>query len=143
MDSSNNIIEKSALHDWVENETCALDVVASWETLCDVYRTLEFSDSISDTMKMEEFKWIIAEMNKHLSRARKKLLTCQSPESMIEVLSEMFTSAGTTVTSRRDLTYHKLRQMWVSQMITKLTMMIQETREKEEEEDGRTDFWND
>lgn len=141
MDSLDNTIEKSELHDWVENETCALDVVASWETLCDVYRTLEFSDHISDTMKMEEFKWIIAEMNKHLSRARRKLLTCSDPESMIEVLSKMFVSTGTTVTNRMDLTYHKLRQMWVSQMIAKLTTMMQETRE--ETENGRSDFWNE
>lgn len=141
MDSSNLDIEKDALHDWIENECRALDVVASWETLCDVYRTLEFNDPLSDAIKMEEFKWIIAEMNKHLKRARNKLLTCKDPDSMRETLSRMFVSTGSTVTNRMDLTYHKLRQMWVSRMIAQLDMMMEMT--KEEQEDGRTDFWND
>lgn len=141
MDSSNLDIEKDALHDWIENECRALDVVASWETLCDVYRTLEFNDPLSDAIKMEEFKWIIAEMNKHLKRARNKLLTCKDPDSMRETLSKMFVSTGSTVTNRMDLTYHKLRQMWVSRMIAQLDMMMEMT--KEEQEDGRTDFWND
>ena len=141
MDSSNLDIEKDALHDWIENECRALDVVASWETLCDVYRTLEFNDPLSDAIKMEEFKWIIAEMNKHLKRARNKLLTCKDPDSMRETLSRMFVSTGSTVTNRMDLTYHKLRQMWVSRMITQLDMMMETI--KAEQEDGRTDFWND
>lgn len=141
MDSSNLDIEKDALHDWIENECRALDVVASWETLCDVYRTLEFNDPLSDAIKMEEFKWIIAEMNKHLKRARNKLLTCKDPDSMRETLSRMFVSTGSTVTNRMDLTYHKLRQMWVSRMIAQLDMMVETTKEKQE--DGRTDFWND
>lgn len=139
MDSSNFAIEKSELHDWVEGECRALDVVASWETLCDVYRALEFSDTISDAIRMEEFKWIIAEMNKHLSRARKKLLTCTDPESMIEVLNQMFTT-DTNVTNRMSLTYHKLRQMWVSQMITRLNSIMERMKE---EENGEPDFWND
>ena len=139
MDSSNGI-EKDALHDWVEEECRALDVVASWETLCDVYRTLEFNDPLSDAMRMEEYKWIIGEMNNHLSRARKKLLSCTDPESMMEVLKKMFVSTGAKVSNRMDLTYHKLRQMWVSGMIAKLDMMVETMRE--ENEDGRPDFWN-
>lgn len=140
MDSSNGI-EKDALHDWVEEECRALDVVASWETLCDVYRTLEFNDPLSDAMRMEEYKWIIGEMNNHLSRARKKLLNCTDPESMMEVLKKMFVSTGAKVSNRMDLTYHKLRQMWVSGMIAKLNTMVETMRE--ENEDGRPDFWNE
>jgi hypothetical protein len=141
MESSNLGIEKDALHDWVEDETRALDVVASWETLCDVYRTLEFNDPLSDAMRMEEYKWIIGEMNKHLSRARKKLLSCTDPMSMREALANMFVSTEAKVSNRMDLTYHKLRQMWVSRMIAQLDMMMETT--KEEQEDGRTDFWNE
>ena len=141
MESIDNIVvEKDSLHDWVENECRALDVVASWETLCDVYRTLEFNDPLSDAMRMEEFKWIIGEMNKHLSRARKKLLSCTDPETMVEVLSKMYVSTEAKVSNRMDLTYHKLRQMWVTSMIAKLNTMMESMKE---EKDGRTDYWND
>ena len=143
MDLSNQAIEKNFLHDWVEKETRAIDVVASWETLCDVYRTLEFNDPLSDAMRMEEFKWIVGEMNKHLSRARKKLLTCSDPMSMKEVLNMMFTPTDAKVSNRMDLTYHKLRQMWISQMIAQLDTMIEAMMEEEENKDGRADFWNE
>ena len=138
---SNIEVSKDALHDWVEEECRALDVVASWETLCDVYRTLEFNDPISDTLRMEEYKWIIGEMNKHLKRAKNKLLTCSTPEAMIAVLSDMYNATGISVTNRMDLTYHKLKQMWVSQMIAQLNNVIENM--KEESENGRTDFWNE
>lgn len=138
--SNHELIEKSLLHDWVENETRALDVVASWETLCDVYNSLDFKDPLSDAIRMEEFKWIITEMNKHLKRARNKLMTCQDPDSMKELLSKMYVSTDAKVTNRMDLTYHKLRQMWVSQMISQLNLM---TETEKEEENGRTDFWNE
>jgi hypothetical protein len=138
MESSVNPITKDALHDWVESETRALDVVASWETLCDVYHTLEFSDPLTDAMRMEEFKWIIGEMNKHLKRARNKLLNCTDPESMKETLAQMFTSNQMDVTTRQQLTYHKLRQMWIGTEIAKLDQMI-----GKENEDGGTDFWNE
>jgi hypothetical protein len=138
MESLVNPITKDALHDWVESETRALDVVASWETLCDVYHTLEFSDPLTDAMRMEEFKWIIGEMNKHLKRARNKLLNCTDPESMKETLAQMFTSNQMDVTTRQQLTYHKLRQMWIGTEIAKLDQMI-----GKENEDGGTDFWNE
>lgn len=133
MATSDSAVEKDFLHDWVEDETRALDVVASWETLCDVYRTLEFNDPLSDAIKMEEFKWIIAEMNKHLSRARKKLMPCTTPEAMMSTLMSMFTTE-TNVTNRMNLTYHKLRQMWVNRMLSQLTAMTETMTE--EKEDG-------
>lgn len=135
--ASSNTTVKDALHDWVEEETRALDVVASWETLCDVYRTLEFNDPLSDAMRMEEYKWIIAEMNKHLSRARKKLMPCSTPEAMMTALMSMF-NTETNVANRMSLTYHKLRQMWVNRMLSQLNAFMEK-----EEESGRADYWNE
>lgn len=120
----NEVVEKSFLHDWVEQETRQLDLVASWESLCDTYRFLEFVDPINDAVRLEEFKWIIAEMNKHLSRARKQLLSCQDKDATMEVLKNLFSPAGkVSITGRKDLAYHKLRQRWVSQMMAQLEMM--------------------
>lgn len=141
---SNEPIAKSQLHDWVESETRALDVVASWESLCDTYRVLEFNDPISDMAKIEEFKWIIGEMNSHLSRARKKLLACSDPESMAQILREMFTPQGkVNISDRRNLAYHKLRQRWILQMLMNLDEMASRMTEQEESENGRTDFWDE
>lgn len=135
-----DVPEKSILHDWIENETHALDVVASWETLCETYRILEFVDPISDTVKMEEFKWIIREMNKHLTRARKKLLGCRDFEAARTVLEEMFKPSGdVTISCRSDLAYQKLRQRWITQMLARLDMMEDTMREIMEDGNGQRD----
>lgn len=133
---SSNDINKSVLHDWVEEETHALDVTASWESLCDAYRILEFVDPISDAMKMEEFKWIIGEMNKHLTRARKKLLSCQDLDSTKQALEEMYFS-NVSVTSRKSLAYNKLRQRWISQMLIKIEAAMETM---EENPNGQSDY---
>lgn len=145
MDSSSIGITKDALHDWIEEETRSIDIVASWETLCDVYRTLEFCDPLSDSIRMEEYKWIVTEMNKHLSRSRKKLLSCTTPQAVRDALANMFTSTDAKVTNRMDLTYHKLRQMWVGRMLVQLDMMAEQSTIEMEEADGngREDYWNE
>lgn len=133
-----NEVEKDVLHDWVEQETRALDVVASWETLCDVYRALEFSDPLSDTVRLEEFKWIIKEMNKFLTRMRSKLMLCKDSKTMVDVLTMSFTPTGkVNIDNRRALAYQKLRQRWINIMIQTLMM------KKEEEQDGSRDGWTD
>lgn len=136
---SNEAVEKSALHDWVEAETRQLDVVASWESLCNTYKTLEFADQISDAVRMGEFKWIIAEMNKHLARMRRKLLSCRNPEAMMEVLEKTF-SPVTTITNRQELAYQKLKQIWITQMLAQLEAIV--TQERMEENAG-DDSWNE
>lgn len=124
------------IHDLMEMNTHPLDLVASWESLCQTYRMLEFNDAISDSMKMEEFKWIIKEMNKHLTRARKKLLTCRDIDAMIQALLEMYTSTNVNITNRQSLAYHKYRQTWIEQM--KNLLMA-----KKEMENGKPEQWAD
>lgn len=137
--SSNDYVEKSILHDWVEAETMQLDVVASWETLCETYKLLEFNDELSDPAKLEEFKWIIREMNKHLARSRKQLMKCEDLDSVETVLREMFTPSGDGyLTSRMTVAYQKLKQRWIQQMLLKLDM-VREMMTEEELENGEPD----
>lgn len=129
-------ITKSPLHDLIEDQTSPLDLVASWENLCNTYRVLEFSDPLSDTVRLEEFKWIIKEMNKFLTRMRNKLLTCKNVETTQMILREHFTPVGkVAVDSRRSLAYQKLRQQWITMMLITLDQM----EDEEEPEDGWTD----
>lgn len=129
MDSSPDVM-KSALHDWVFEETKLVDIVASWESLQDTYDMLGFTDELSDADRMEEYKWIIKEMNKHLSRARKTLLTCRDLDAMKQALMDMMTSTTQTVSGRPDLTYRKLKQRWVGQMLSKVTTMMEQEKEE-------------
>lgn len=135
-------LSKTPLHDFIQDQTAPLDLVASWETLCDVYHTLEFSDPIGDTVRLEEFKWIIKEMNKFLTRMRNKLMSCVDKDAVKTVLEESFHPTGKiAVDSRKSLAYQKLRQKWISMI---LMIVSDETYINEEEsEDGWTDEYDD
>lgn len=127
-----------SIGDWIDGETRHIDIVASWENLCDTYDTLRFTDPLSDAEKLEEFKWIIQQMNSFLTKMRTKLLSCKDMESMVEMLGMNLSPSGKMdLGARRALVYQKLRQQWVMTEIARLqTMLAQEGMETEEEQDG-------
>lgn len=123
-----------SVHDWVEDATVHVDVVASWESLCDTYDALRFTDPLSDEERLEEFKWITQQMNAFLTKMRSKLLTCQNKEAMVELMaSSMSPSGKMELGTRKALVYQKLKQQWLRTGVTRLDMMIEM---EEEQADG-------
>lgn len=124
-----------SLREWVEDETRHIDVVASWESLNDTYDVLRLADPLSDSERLEEYKWIVQQMNSFLSKMRTRMLSCKDIEAMIEMLSTSFTPTGKVdLSTRRSLVYQKLRQQWVrTEMVRLQTMQTQqmETEEKD------------
>ncbi len=123
----------TSVRDWVEEETRHIDVVASWESLCDTYEALRFSDPMTDAERLDEFKWVVQQMNVFLSKTRAKLLSCKDMEAMVEVLGLSFTPSGKTdLSARRSLVYQKLKQQWVRTEIARIrTMMVQDMETEE------------
>lgn len=116
---------KDDLHDWIDAQTVHLDVVASWETLCMTYDELRFIDQIPDATRLDEFKWIIKEMNKFLSRMRTKLMNCKDADAVRKALQDSFTPMGqVNLSDRQSLCYQKLRQSWIRSMLKNLEMMM-------------------
>jgi hypothetical protein len=123
-----------SIHEWVDGETRHIDVVASWESLNDTYDMLRFTDPLSDAERLEEYKWIVQQMNSFLTKMRTRLLSCKDLEAMVEMLRTSFTPTGKMeLSTRRALVYQKLRQQWVRTEMTRLQAML---AQKEEEQDG-------
>lgn len=123
------------VREWIDDETRHIDVVASWENLCDTYDALRFTDKLSDADRLEEFKWIVQQMNSFLTKMRTKLLSCKDVEAMVDALKASYTPAGKIdLSARRALVYQKLRQRWMGTMIGKMTMVMEQM--ETEEEDG-------
>lgn len=123
--------------DWIDEETRHIDVVASWESLCDTYDALRFSDPLSDVERLEEFRWIVQQMNSFLTKIRTRLLSCRDMEAMLEVLGMSFIPSGKVeLGSRKALVYQKLRQQWVRSAMAKLSTMM-------EQEKGDRDGWSE
>jgi hypothetical protein len=128
-------VSTTSIREWVDDETRHIDVVASWESLCDTYETLRFTDPLSDAERLDEFKWIVQQMNAFLTKVRSRLLTCKDQDAMMEVLGISMTPVGKVeLGTRKALVYQKLKQQWLRTMMMRLQVMMQETRM--EEQDG-------
>lgn len=123
-----------SLREWIDGETRHIDVVASWESLNDTYDALRFTDPLSDTERLEEYKWIVQQMNSFLTRMRTRMLSCKDLEAMTEMLGASFTPVGKMeLGTRRALVYQKLRQQWVrTEMMRVQAMMAQEEMEEQD-----------
>ena len=125
----------TSIRDWIESETRHIDVIASWESLCDTYDALRFTDHLSDAERLEEYKWIVQQMNSFLTKIRTKLLSCKDLEAMVEALKASYTPAGKIdLSARRALVYQKLRQRWMGTTINQLMAMLEQ--QEMEEQDG-------
>lgn len=126
-----------SIREWVEDETTHVDVITSWEVLNDTYDMLRLTDPLSDAERLEEYKWIVQQVNSFLSKMRTKLLSCKDVDSMIECLAATMTPAGKVeLSTRRALVYQKLRQQWIVTRLRTLQMMAEQEKE---EEDGWTE----
>lgn len=123
-----------SIREWVEDETTHVDVITSWEVLNDTYDMLRLTDPLSDAERLEEYKWIVQQVNSFLSKMRTRLLSCKDLDSMIECLAATMTPAGKVeLSTRRALVYQKLRQQWI---VTKLRTLQMMAEQEKEETDG-------
>lgn len=122
--------------DWIDDETRHVDVVASWENLCDTYDALRFTDQLSDATRLEEFRWIVQQMNSFLTKIKTKMLSCKDLQAMMDMLRESYIPTGKVdLSTRKALVYQKLRRQWISTAISGIQIMM----EMEEEQDGWTE----
>lgn len=129
-----------SIREWVDQETRHIDLVASWESLCDTYDALRFTDPLSDASRLEEFRWIVQQMNSFLTKMRTRLLSCKDMEAMVEMLGTAFVPTGKVeLGSRKALAYQKLRQQWVRTEIMRIQAMVTQEKEEQDGWQGRGD----
>jgi len=130
--------ESLVLSDWADKECRHLDLIASWEILVAVYDTLGFKDDLTDEIRLTEFKLVIGELNKFLTRMRNGLMRTTSIEDAVEFLTQHAnTSDMNTVKGRSSVAYNKLKQRWIGQSISVLLSNIPMMDSEEgEEADG-------
>lgn len=132
------------LTQWIMRETQHIDLVASWEELCQTYRSMEFVDAVNDQTRIEEFKWIVKEVNRFLTNIRKKLLSCQSIDSVKAVLHQNFVPEGKVkLETRRDLVFQKHKQRWIQMMLVQTDEMKMQIAEQEAERKVQQNGWGD
>lgn len=117
--------ESTILAEWAEHECRHLDLIASWETLLSVYETLGFQGPDSDEMRLTEFKAVITETNKFLTRMKNGLSRTTDINDAIEFLSaHANTSDMNGVRTRPNIAYNKLKQRWITQSVSVLMAYV-------------------
>lgn len=130
------LLSSEVLSEWAKEECRHLDLIASWETLMNVYETLGFIGPKTDEERLTEFKVIIGELNKFLTRMKNGLDRTSSIEGAIEFLQGHINTADmNTVKNRQGIAYNKLKQRWITQAISTLITTLQQEIEEEEKED--------
>lgn len=129
--------EKDLLIAWVEDNCRHLDLIASWDELVYIYEQMKFLDVMNDDIRLSEFKEIIQETNKFLTRMQTGLRTCHDFESAIMFLKKYADTRDVgSIRTRAQLSYNRLRQQWVVQAMKVLDSTRQMfNMEREEEED--------
>lgn len=109
------------LNSWIDRSTQHIDMIASWERLVSIYDQLSFIDALTDQDRMGEFGDIVREVNRFLSKMRKKLGTAKDIESAIDLLSDSYSvGRNVTINTRQAIAFQKLKQQWIAQGIAEL-----------------------
>lgn len=128
------------LDEWIDRQTQQIDLIASWEVLISVYQEMGFTDRMDDTTRIAEFKGVIQEMNKFMTRTRKGLGSARDTEGAVDYLKTLVDTQG-SVASRQSLVYQKLRQRWVLSAIRELMESLEKEAEQESmNEDERQEY---
>jgi hypothetical protein len=127
--------ESTVLAEWAERECRHLDLIASWETLLTVYEVLGFHGPNNDEQQLTEFKTVITELNKFLTRMRNGLTKTTDIDDAIEFLAGHANTADmNAVKTRASVAYNKLKQRWIAQSVSVLQAARPDTEEGERDD---------
>jgi hypothetical protein len=132
--------ESRILADWAEKECQHVDLIASWETLLAVYDVLGFDGPDNDEIKLAEFKQVVGELNKFLTRMKNGINKSATISDAVEFLmSYSSTTDMTGIRTRSSVAYNKLKQRWIVQSISVLQSALMDSESYDSEEGERDD----
>lgn len=130
-----DIRETTFLNSWIDRSTQHIDMVASWERLVDIYSQLSFIDSLTDQDRMTEFGDIVREVNRFLSKMRKKLATANDIDAAMILLSDSYgVGRNVVINTRQGIAFQKLKQQWIAQGLAELQAAMDMLTEEPEDD---------
>ena len=130
-----DIRETTFLNSWIDRSTQHIDMVASWERLVDIYGQLRFIDSLTDQDRMTEFGDIVREVNRFLSKMRKKLSTANDIDAAMMLLSDSYgVGRNVVINTRQGIAFQKLKQQWIAQGLAELQAAMDMLAEEPEDD---------
>lgn len=114
-------------------DTEPVDMITSWTVLCDVYKQLAFIDQLTDEERIAEFKKVVKEINRFLTRARSGMLSARTDTDVVDwLIEETKPKPQANYDHRYQIAFYKLKQEWLTQQLRKYVWLIEQNEAEEE-----------
>ena len=97
------------------------------------YRDLDFTDKISDSERIAEYKWIAGQFNKYIGKQQVNIMKHDNRIDMLKEIEELIDKTQEYGDTRKAIVYNIVRDDWLNNFANLLEVYQEE--EDEEEED--------
>lgn len=109
---------------------------AMWFTLNEKYKSLDFKDSIADSVRIQEYKYIVQQLRKYMAKCKDDILyDCDNPEEMVEKIGYLLGNGAEYGNERKEIVYNFVRDDWLIEINNYILDYIYENMIIEEEDE--------
>lgn len=111
------------------------DFQAMWFTLNSKYQALGFHDNIADSIRINEYKYIVQQLRKYMTGKKDTILhDCSTPEEMVDVINHLIGNGSEYADERKEVVYNFIRDDWLMEIRGYVATFIYQATEDEEDE---------
>jgi hypothetical protein len=92
------------------------DYQSMWFQLNAKYKSLGFSDAISDEQRIREYEYIVKQFRKYISSQKDTFMECRNAEDMLALINDRLDNAKEYGSSRSDLVYNFVKDDWLHEI---------------------------
>ena len=110
------------------------DFQSMWFALNAKYEALAFKDDISDSIRIQEYKYIVQQFRKFISGQHEAIMECVSAEEMLQLIDTMLSNAAEYGKERKEIVYNFVRDDWLYEVQNYIMQVMYEEGVEEEDE---------
>ena len=123
------------LKELIDQAFSNFDTLDNWSVFTSKYKQLEFTDELTDDMRIAEFKWIGEQFRKYVNTRESTIRQNYDPYRIREQLYKYLEDAKVEYTERKRVAYASIRNDWLRNLLVGVHLIIDEY--EGDEEDGR------
>ena len=89
------------------------DFQSMWFALNAKYKALDFHDDLTDTKRIEEYKYVVSQFRKFLENVRKTVDDCISVDEIQDVIEYVLENSREYGKERKEIVYNFVRDDWL------------------------------
>lgn len=110
------------------------DFQSMWFLLNAKYEAMAFKDNIADSIRIQEYKYIVQQYRKFISGQRDAFMECTTVEEMLQLIDNLLMNAAEYGKERKELVYNFVRDDWLYGLQNFIIQIMQGEDIEEEDE---------